>query len=80
MALWTPPPTASTAAVTIRGLIQMETTENILVKVLHKDNSLSDWNSALQSVWVEDKDRPAIYSREKFLQDWNRHVPEPRSR
>jgi len=55
----------------------METTENILVKVLHKSNALSDWNNSLQ---VSDNDRPSIYSREKVLQDWDRHVVEPRSR
>jgi len=50
-----------------------------LVKAVHKSNSPTDWNNCLYGVWVEDKDRPSIYSKEKVLQDWNHRVVEHRA-
>jgi hypothetical protein len=51
-----------------------------LVKEVHKDNSLTDWNNSLQAVWADDDQRPPIYSKELFRRFWDIHVPEARSK
>ncbi len=53
-----------------------------LDKAVHKDNSLTDWNNDLSSLWRGDEARPwdTVYSKEQFRRFWDIHIPEVRKK
>ena len=53
----------------------------ILGKEVHKDNSLTDWNNSLKTIWVSDSQRLPIYSNDHGGHYWDgRYSVQERSR
>lgn len=42
-----------------------------LVKEVHKDNSIPDWDNSLKAIWVNDIQRPTIYSNDYGGPHWD---------